>query len=165
MRPRRSSTRRIAISAIATAACLALASSAHAQETGVAGDDELSRHLEEIRTRYDVPGLAVLTVHGEEVLEQGTTGLRVAGSGSPVMPTDRWHLGSLTKAMTSTVAAVLVERGVVAWNTTVGDVFPGPRPSIRPEYQSARLDALLSHITGLPNDNSRAVLGDARGRQ
>ena len=63
------------------------------------------------------------------MLEQGTTGLRVAGSGSPVMPTDRWHLGSLTKAMTSTVAAVLVERGVVAWNTTVGDVFPDLAPA------------------------------------
>ncbi|MBT6278090.1 MAG: serine hydrolase [Chromatiales bacterium] len=33
--------------------------------------------------------------------------------------TDRWHLGSNTKAMTATLVAALVERDVLTWRTTI----------------------------------------------
>ncbi|MGD2136549.1 MAG: serine hydrolase domain-containing protein, partial [Gemmatimonadales bacterium] len=66
-----------------------------------------------------------------------------------------WHLGSLTKAMTATLAGVLVERGTIEWTTRVSDVLPQLVEDIRPEYEHVTLRELLSHTAGLPTDVRR----------
>jgi CubicO group peptidase (beta-lactamase class C family) len=40
---------------------------------------------------------------------------------------DRWHLGSCTKSMTASLAAMLIEDGLLRWDTTVGEILPGNR--------------------------------------
>jgi CubicO group peptidase (beta-lactamase class C family) len=56
---------------------------------------------------------------------------------------DRFHLGSNTKAMTATLAALAVERGALGWDTDAAEVLPGtPR-------RGATLLQLLSHGAGL----------------
>ena len=58
--------------------------------------------------------------------------------------------GRLTPRPTATLAAVLVEEGVIGWETTVGEVFPDFAETTRPEYAEVRLDELLAHTSGLP---------------
>lgn len=123
---------------------------------GVAGDGGLDNTIEAIRVRYDLPSVAALLLHEGQVVEVAAVGLRAAGSPARVTAADRWHLGSLTKAMTATLAAVLVERGVVSWGTTVGDAFPDLVGTIDPSYEDAALEELLSHTAGLPLDVTRA---------
>ena len=41
---------------------------------------------------------------------------------TPVTADDLWHLGSDTKAMTSTLTALLVEDGTVEWTTTLPEL-------------------------------------------
>jgi CubicO group peptidase (beta-lactamase class C family) len=122
----------------------------------VAGDGGLDNTIEAIRVRYDLPSVAALLLHEGQVVEVAAVGLRAAGSPARVTAADRWHLGSLTKAMTATLAAVLVERGVVSWGTTVGDAFPDLVGTIDPSYEDAALEELLSHTAGLPLDVTRA---------
>lgn len=125
-------------------------------EVGVAGDGNLQAVLEAVRDQYGLPALAAVLVHGGEVLEMAAAGRRAVGYNEGVTAGDRWHIGSLTKAMTATLAALLVERDVISWDTTVGAVFPDLVGSMRPEYVNVRLEELLYHQAGLPADVTRA---------
>jgi CubicO group peptidase (beta-lactamase class C family) len=77
------------------------------------------------------------------------TGTRAISSINPVTTQDKWHLGSLTKSMTSTLAAILVKQGVISWSTTIADVYPELTGVINGQYENVRLDQLLSHTSGM----------------
>lgn len=117
-------------------------------DVGVAGDGKLNRALEHIRDEQGLPALAAVLVRSGKIVETGAVGVRAVGSPGLVTTGDRWHLGSNTKSMTATLAAVLVEEGLINWNTTIGDVFPDFE-NTRPEYADVRLEELLSHTAGL----------------
>jgi CubicO group peptidase (beta-lactamase class C family) len=51
--------------------------------------------------------------------------------------------------MTATLAALLVEAGVFAWETTLGEVLDEAVPNMREAYRGASLLHLLSHRAGL----------------
>jgi CubicO group peptidase (beta-lactamase class C family) len=121
-------------------------------DVGVAGDGGLDAALERIRDDHGLPALAAVLVHNGEIVETGAVGVRAVGSPEPVTTADRWHLGSIGKSMTATLVAVLVEKGVIDWDTTIRDVFPELVEGIRPEYADVRLEEFLSHTSGLPYD-------------
>jgi CubicO group peptidase (beta-lactamase class C family) len=119
-------------------------------DVGVAGDGRLDAVLERIRDEEGVPALGVLLIRDGKVVESGAVGVRAFGLPERVTVGDRWHLGSITKPMTATLAAVLVEQGTIGWETTVGEVFADFAETTRPEYAEVRLDELLAHTSGLP---------------
>jgi CubicO group peptidase (beta-lactamase class C family) len=126
------------------------------EDVGVAGDGQLGAVLDTIRAEFNLPALAAVLVHEGQIVELAATGRRAIGFEEQVTSEDRWHVGSLTKAMTANLAAVLVERGALPWDTTVGQVFPDLVGDIRSEYVDVRLDELLYHTAGLVEDASRA---------
>jgi D-alanyl-D-alanine carboxypeptidase len=83
-------------------------------------------------------------------LEIAVTGLRRLGGADRVRQDDRFHLGSVTKSMTATVAASLVRDGVIRWTTKLADVLPEAAAAARPSYRDLTLSQLLQHRTGLP---------------
>ena len=58
-------------------------------------------------------------------------------------------IGSTTKAMTAALAGRMVERGVVAWTTTLAEALPELAAGMQPAYRSVTLEQLLSHRGGL----------------
>lgn len=58
---------------------------------------------------------------------------------------DYFHLGSNTKAITGFVAAKLVEKNKIKWNTKFFDLFPELKNKSNPEYFNITLEDLLSH--------------------
>jgi D-alanyl-D-alanine carboxypeptidase len=119
-------------------------------DVGRIGDGRLAAALESIREARGIPALGALVLQDGRILESAVTGIRATGFPELVASDDAWHLGSLTKSMTATVAARLVEEGVVTWEVTVGDVFGRSIP--REDYVEVRLDELLYHVSGLPNE-------------
>ena len=83
--------------------------------------------LEEIRAKRQVPALAAAAVIDGRLAALGTTGVRKFGGREKVTDADLWHIGSDTKSMTASLAAVLVEEGKIKWDTTVAEVFPAFR--------------------------------------
>jgi CubicO group peptidase (beta-lactamase class C family) len=69
-----------------------------------------------------------------------------------VTANDQWHLGSVTKSMTATLVARLIEAGVIPWDLCVGDVLGAIAPDMHATYRTATLRHLLSHRAGLPGD-------------
>jgi CubicO group peptidase (beta-lactamase class C family) len=123
---------------------------------GVAGDGTLDAHLETIRATRRLPALAAMSFRSGRVIEAGAVGLRAVGHSEVVTRNDFWHIGSLTKSMTSTLAALLVQEGRIRWDSTISEVLPYARASMRAEYVSVRLDELLTHTGGLVTDMTRA---------
>ena len=80
--------------------------------------------------------------------------MRRQGSPEKVTVNDLIHIGSNTKAMTSTMLAVLVEDDVFTydWETTVTDVFPELRDELHTDYHSVDLFRLVRMTGGIsPN--------------
>jgi CubicO group peptidase (beta-lactamase class C family) len=67
---------------------------------------------------------------------------------------DQWHLGSVTKSMTATLAARIVETGRLQWHARLGDILGGPCAGMLPGYRNVTLLHILSHRGGLPRDVS-----------
>jgi CubicO group peptidase (beta-lactamase class C family) len=78
----------------------------------------------------------------------------------PVTLEDLWHLGSDTKIMTSTLAAIMIEQGKLEWNSTVSEVFPDLASGFHQDFRDVTLVQLLSHVAGLPaNADCGALMG------
>lgn len=113
------------------------------------GDAAVTRVLEAIREQHGLPALAAAVVTSAGLQYVGAVGVRKWGVQTPVGLGDLWHLGSDTKAMTAALAARLVERGALSWETTPAAVFTELAADFRPEYREVTLLHLLSHRAGL----------------
>lgn len=61
--------------------------------------------------------------------------MSVYGTNIRVTIDDRFHLGSDTKAMTATLAGILVDDGKLRWTSTIGEVLGADVPDMN---QSSR---------------------------
>jgi D-alanyl-D-alanine carboxypeptidase len=93
--------------------------------------------------------MAVATIDLDQIVV-AATGLRIQGGTDQVTDNDSFHLGSVAKSMTSTVAASLVRDGLISWETRMVDVLPELATSARAVYRGVTLGQLLQHRSGLP---------------
>ena len=112
----------------------------------------LAEALEKIRAKHKLPGLAAAAMHEGKLVAIEAVGVRKAGDAVPVTTEDQWHLGSCTKSMTASLAAMLVEDGKIAWDTKIDALFPEWRDSMEPAWQKVSLENLLMHRGGLPTE-------------
>jgi CubicO group peptidase (beta-lactamase class C family) len=100
------------------------------------------------------PALAAAVVVKGKLLAVGTGGTRRVGTVTPLTHNDRFHIGSDTKAMTSLMAAMMVEAGKLRWDSTFEQVFPELAAGMDAGVKRVTLAQLLSHTSGLPSDNA-----------
>ena len=132
-------------------------------DPGSPNDGSLQSVLDQARTAHGVPAVAVVLIEGDSIVEIGVSGTRVIDGQEPVTTNDQWHLGSISKSITSTLVAIFIERGVLDWDTTVADVLLTDIPDMRSEYHNVRVEELMAHTGGLPVDMMRsnaALAGD-----
>jgi D-alanyl-D-alanine carboxypeptidase len=110
--------------------------------------EDLAADLAPIVAQFAIPALGAIASDDEVFLGGGVTGIRKIGTTTEVTIDDKWHLGSDTKAMTSTLIALAVDAGELSWDDTLPELFPGV--TIHAGYQSVTLAMLLSHYGGLP---------------
>lgn len=110
----------------------------------------ITSRLEAIRARHGLPALGGAIVRADGTSVVGVTGVRAEGSTAAVTTDDPWHLGSCTKAMTATLVAVQVEKGTLAWTTTLAKVFPELADGMDPAWRDVTVEQLLSHRAGAP---------------
>ena len=81
--------------------------------------------------------------------ESGVAGLRQLGSPDVLNGQELFLFNSNGKAMTALVAARLIERGVLRWDSKIGDLLPELQPSMRTNYRDVTLEQLLAHRGGV----------------
>jgi CubicO group peptidase (beta-lactamase class C family) len=111
----------------------------------------MASKLAEICRKHNVPAMTAAVVNENGLVTAQCFGVRKRGTTDNVELSDRFPLGSNTKSMTATLAAVLVESGKIDWNTTIGDVWPNAsEKDVHPLLRKVTLEQLLSHQSGLP---------------
>jgi D-alanyl-D-alanine carboxypeptidase len=114
---------------------------------------DLWRMLEPHRERLGVPALgAVIVTRQDSMTALGVDGVRVADGDDMVALADAWHLGSITKSMTATVAARLAAQGLISFDSTVGGVLGARFPGMNAAYRNVTLRDLLGHRGGFTDD-------------
>lgn len=132
---------------------------------GTIGDGQLPAIVEWARSTYGLPSMATAIVRNGQVVEATAEGARSSSSSERVTIGDQWHIGSLTKAMTATLAGVLVEMSVLSWDTTPLEVWPELDATIHADLRGITIRQLLSHNAGIRtvNDAPPQYLDEANG--
>jgi CubicO group peptidase (beta-lactamase class C family) len=120
--------------------------------------ESLDNPLIEILKKYsDVPSLASAVILGDEIKAAGAVGYRKRGFDERVQLTDKYHIGSCGKSMTATLAAILIEKGYLKWETRIENCFSDVE--LHKGYKNVELRHLLTHMAGCPT-NPNDVLWD-----
>ncbi len=118
------------------------------------GDDGIA-HLDAwLQTMFDdrYPSLSVAIVRDGEIVYQRALGFEDIKAGRPATPQTQYHVASVTKAFTASLAVILHERGVVDLDQPVVKYLPDDVSiSTTPELGATiTLRQLASHTSGLP---------------
>jgi D-alanyl-D-alanine carboxypeptidase len=101
--------------------------------------------IDSIKTHYKIVGMAYAVFNSNQILELGALGQRRINDTALVRTTDKFHIGSNTKAVTAFLAAKLVETKKIDWDTKYFDLFPELKSASKKEYWNITLQDLLSH--------------------
>ncbi len=110
-----------------------------------------SMSLQEMARRaqiaMDAPGLAIAVFQRGMLIERLAIGVRAQGHTDSILTSDRFHLGSITKSMTATAIARLVENDTLSWSSQLGDIVPNLK--MREVFRQVTLADLLWHRAGI----------------
>jgi D-alanyl-D-alanine carboxypeptidase len=111
--------------------------------------ESLDVWIDSVRRQHNIPAMGAIVFRADSILARGIAGVRRSNATTPIELSDRFQLGSNTKAVTAMLLATLVEEGKLAWTTTLADVFPDLRDSMSSEFRAVTIDLLLSHHGGI----------------
>ncbi|HEY7327519.1 MAG TPA: serine hydrolase domain-containing protein [Gemmataceae bacterium] len=106
--------------------------------------------LGKTRVHHDVPALAAGFVRAGETPLAAVVGVRKRSTDSSATLADKWHLGSNTKPFTAILMALLIEEGLLDWDTPLDKVFPDEAEKWNEEVRKITPAHLLTHTSGLP---------------
>ena len=114
--------------------------------------DEIAASIEVLRKEHALPALAVVVVKDGRICDRAAVGVRKSGDPTPVTINDQFHIGSCTKSMTATLAAMFIEDGKLCWDTTISEVFPWLKGKMDKAYETVTVEQLLTHRGGIPGN-------------
>lgn len=114
--------------------------------TEVAPPDDISDVMASVIDRHGMPAMVGAVMKGDRLAALGAAGVRKVGEGTATEASDRYHLGSCTKAMTATLLGTLVQDGTMYWDTPMSVAFPGI--DMHPDYENVTLTMMLQHMGG-----------------
>ena len=99
---------------------------------------------------YKIPALGFAVIAADTVFELHVGGVQRINDSYPAKITDRFHIGSNTKAITAFLAALLVKQGKLRWNTRFFDLYPSLKAKSQQAYYDVTLRDLLTFRGKLP---------------
>src|ERR1051326_2497234 len=119
---------------------------------------ELSRRLEkrleplieQTVASYELAGLAIGIVQGEDLIYAKGFGVRHLDTREPVAANSLFHLASVSKPFVATGIMQLVEQGRLVLDAPVAGYLPSFTLSDE-RYQAITVQQMLSHVSGMPD--------------
>jgi CubicO group peptidase (beta-lactamase class C family) len=105
--------------------------------------------LQGVAERAKIPGMVAVVLRGDRIVAQGAAGVRRKGGAERVTLDDQFQIGSCTKAMTATLAAMLIEQGKLDWDSTLGGLFGDVVAEMDPAWRTVSLRQVMAHRAGL----------------
>lgn len=123
-----------------------------------ASANELSQWLDVVEQSGQLSGMAVAVIKDDKVLLQRGIGYADASTGAPVTADTVFRLASLSKAFASALAAMLVNDGVMDWDTHVSGVLPSFELQNVAASEKVTVRDILSQRVGLPHNTYDRLL-------
>ncbi len=117
-------------------------------KTGLFAD--LGDYIQAKMPEWNTPGIAVGVTQGEKIIYSAGFGSRDREQGLPVTPQTLFGNASTSKAFTATALAMLVDSGLLSWDTPVREYLPRFRLLDPWAADQVTLRDMLSHRTGMP---------------
>ena len=95
---------------------------ARAQDAPLGGFDE---YVNKALSDWDVPGVAIAVIKGDQVVFAKGYGVRKLGDAAPVNERTLFAIGSSSKAFTAASVAMLVDEGKLKWDDPATKYLPG----------------------------------------
>ncbi len=110
---------------------------------------KLTAWVSQQKEKADLVGLGAMVMHHGEIIAGAVDGEREVGTDVALTIRDTWHIGSVTKSITATMIARLVEKDLLRWDTKIEDVFTD-NAKINLLWRDVTLAQLLTHTAGAP---------------
>ncbi len=131
-----------------------LSARGRAEEALVSGLDEVA---EKARAAFQIPGLAVGVVRGDEAIYAKGFGVCKLGENAPVTADTVFPIASTSKAFTSAALGILVSEGKIGWDDPVCKHLTGFQLYDSYVTQNTTIRDLLCHRSGLSGDGTVTV--------
>ena len=119
---------------------------------------DFGRWLDALEQSGQVSGLAAAIVSKDQVLLQRGVGYADAQRNQPVTTDTVFRLASLSKAFASALAAILVQDGMLSWDTHVAGVLPSFELKNVSASEKLTVRDILSQRVGLPRNTYDGLL-------
>ncbi|MEO1535673.1 MAG: serine hydrolase domain-containing protein [Planctomycetota bacterium] len=120
---------------------------------------DLTEDLEAIRSVLVIPSLAAAADRDGDLIGVGATGWYSMEHATPVSPSNKYHIGSCSKAMTAVLLGTIIEEhDKLDWDTTLPEALPEYARFINAAYANTTIRDLLSHRSGLIENRDQAIL-------
>jgi CubicO group peptidase (beta-lactamase class C family) len=109
---------------------------------------DFTKVAKDIMVRDSIPEMIFAVITKDSILIQNALGhhkITELNEKPNASINDFFHLGSNTKAITGFLAACLVEKDLIKWDTRFFDLFPELKNKSNPEYYNITLENLLTH--------------------
>ena len=114
-------------------------------------DKALAELLEKTRAKHELPGMAAAVIRSGEPTRLAVAGIRKRGTEVRAGADDQWHLGSNSKPITAFLIALLIDLGLLDWDTPLEQIFPEHAAKWKDDMKKITPTHLLTHTSGLPN--------------
>ncbi|MCB0744052.1 MAG: serine hydrolase domain-containing protein [Flavobacteriaceae bacterium] len=106
---------------------------------------QLDLKIDSMRVAFNFPAVAYGVIRNDSIIALNVLGYRDIETKEKAQITDYFHIGSCTKSFTAFLAASLVEKDLIDWNTKFFDLYPELKEYSKPAYYTITLQELLSH--------------------
>ncbi len=116
-------------------------------------DMELQEFLDEAIEKFNQPAMAAALVINDDISYSAVSGTNIYQGDNEINLDSRFHIGSTTKSMTSLLIAMLIDEGLINYDSTLEEVLP--EIDMLPDYKQVTLhDILLNKAGILPFQNT-----------
>ena len=112
--------------------------------------------------QLDIPGVGFSLIDGNKVVFEGGLGVRAMGRPEPVDANTLFMAASNTKAMTTALLARAVDKGLMTWNQSAAEVYPGFTLGDAEVTKQVQIRHLVCACTGLPRQDLEWIFGDGK---
>ena len=113
---------------------------------------EFARWVDQIAQGDQVAGLAVAVVKDDTVVYERALGYTDWSTRAPVTPSTTFRLASLSKGFATTLAGLIVDDGMMSWDTRIAGVLPTFALADLEGSNRLTVRDILSHRVGLPHN-------------
>ena len=92
--------------------------------TGTVTAEKTAKVISKARIAVNIPAVGAVAFDCEQITAFEITGTTRIDGSIAVKRNSVWHIGSDAKAMTATLMAILIEKKILKWETTMSEIFP-----------------------------------------